>query len=81
MRLFILPFLLVCSAWVTAQELSAFSNVEVADAEKINENFNSLDERILSLDVPETRDTYGQLNVDVDCEENYNQPEGPIRFF
>ena len=72
-RLFILPFLLVCAAWVTAQELSTFSNGEVADAEKINENFNSLDERILSLEVPETRDTYGQLNVDVDCEEN---PQG-----
>ena len=49
MRLFILPFLFACSAWVTAQELNTFSNGEVANADKINENFQVLNSALDEL--------------------------------
>ena len=81
MRLLILPFLLVCSAWVTAQELNTFSNGEVADAEKINENFELLSndvEGLLSWQEqqlgkafsPDLRAVGSFHAIDVDCDED-----------
>lgn len=49
MRLLSLPFLFACSAWVTAQELNTFSNGEVANADKINENFQVLNSALDEL--------------------------------
>ena len=46
MRYLLLTLLLIFPALVSAQELHTFSNGEVADAEKINENFEALKSEI-----------------------------------
>ena len=46
MRYLLLPLLLIFPALASAQELHTFSNGEVADAEKINENFEALKSEI-----------------------------------
>lgn len=49
MRLLALPLLITFAVWVNAQELNTFSNGEVADAGKINQNFGVLSDDILRL--------------------------------
>lgn len=46
MKKLIAPLLLISSSFVFGQELHTFSNGEVADAEKINENFEALKSEI-----------------------------------
>ena len=81
MRLLILSLLLICSAWVSAQELNTFSNGEVADAEKINENFELLSndvEGLLSWQEQQLGKAflpdYGGIGsfhaIDVDCDQD-----------
>ncbi len=63
------------SFWVftaAAQELHTFSNGEVADAEKINENFEVLSGRLATLYDP-VEDRYNQwqrADIDVDCSDD-----------
>jgi len=49
MRLICLSLVLACSVSVNAQELNTFSNGEVADADKINENFQLLSDDVEDL--------------------------------
>ena len=63
----ILTLLLLLPALSFAQVPNTFQNGDVADADKINENFEVLDQRLQSLEVPAARDSLGQLNMDVDC--------------
>jgi len=65
MRLF--AFLLLLPALSFAQVPHTFQNGDVADAEKINENFDALNQRILSLETLPTRDDAGMLYMDIDC--------------
>jgi len=51
-----------------SQGLYTFSNGEVADAEKINENFDNLNQRLTPLEASSLRDYLGVLNFNVDCE-------------
>jgi len=68
--------LLISSSLVSAQELHTFSNGEVADAEKINENFRTLEEEfgLLSSAIPigigAVFDEEGYAVVSVDCTSN-----------
>ena len=50
MRCFILPLLLIIPTFAFTQELHTFSNGEVADAEKINENFADVDRRLGAIE-------------------------------
>jgi len=50
-----------------AQVPHTLQNGEVADAEKMNENFDALNQRIISLETLPARDNLGQLNMDIDC--------------
>lgn len=63
----LLACLLLLPALSFAQVPHTFQNGEVADAEKINENFEVLDQRLQSLEAPAARDSSGVLNMDVDC--------------
>ena len=69
-------FLLISSTLASAQELHTFSNGEVADAEKINENFRILEEEfgLLSSAIPSgigaVFDEEGYAVVSVDCTSN-----------
>lgn len=65
MRLLTCLFLLPALSF--AQVPHTFNNGDLADAEKINQNFEVLDQRLQSLEVPEARDILGVLNMDVDC--------------
>ena len=65
LRYLLLSLLLISSSIVFAQELHTFSNGEVADAEKINENFEQLNLRLESFE--------SQLiseEINVDCSNN-----------
>ena len=65
MRYLLLLLLLIFPAFTSAQELHTFSNGEVADAEKINQNFELLNLRLESFE--------SQLNseeINVDCSNN-----------
>ena len=65
MRKLFLSLLMISSSLVSAQELHTFSNGEVADAEKINENFEQLNLRLESFE--------SQLiseEINVDCSNN-----------
>ena len=63
----LLAFLLLVPGVAFAQELHTFQNGDVANAGKINENFDALNQRILSLETLPARDDRGTLNVDIDC--------------
>lgn len=47
-----LAFLMWLSSLAVGQELHTFENGEVADAAEINENFEQLDSRLVSLESP-----------------------------
>ena len=69
-------FLMISATLVSAEELHTFSNGEVADAEKINENFRTLEEEfgLLSSAIPigigAVFDEEGYAVVSVDCTSN-----------
>ena len=78
MKHLLIFILLVYPVLTSAQELHSFSNGEVADAEKINENFQTLDERLTNVEATTTQLEYSELNVltygwqmkTVDCSED-----------
>ena len=81
MRLICLSLVLACSVSVNAQELNTFSNGEVADADKINENFQLLSDDVEDLlswqeqqlgkvFSPDDRALIQFHAVDVDCDED-----------
>ena len=65
----LISMLLVFSVPLAAQELHMFSNGEVADADKINENFEVLSQQVATLyDPVEARyNQWQQVEIDVDC--------------
>ena len=63
----ILAFLLLLPALSFAQVPHTFQNGDVADAEKINQNFDALNQRLLPLETLPARDYRGVLRVNVDC--------------
>lgn len=68
MRYFVFILSLFITSLSAAQDLVAFENGEVADADDINANFQALKEYIDSaLDSTEITDQYGNVVIDIDC--------------
>ena len=91
MRFICLSLILACSVFVNAQELNTFSNGEVADADKINENFQLLSDDVEDLlswqeqqlgkaFSPDDRALIQFHAVDVDCDEDPGALDDAMQF-
>lgn len=91
MRLICLSLVLACSVLANAQELNTFSNGEVADADKINENFQLLSDDVEDLlswqeqqlgkaFSPDDRALIQFHAVDVDCDEDPGALDDAMQF-
>ena len=78
MKRLLVLLLLFLPSLASAQELHTFSNGEVADAEKINENFENIDDRVSGIELLISEPEYSETTtlargwplLEVDCEQD-----------